>query len=104
MTPAEDANSDGCFLLGAFRDKILLIQKILNPFMGYIITLITVFGGGTPAELWVMADFSSALPTFVNLFVLFFLTGKFFDLVKDYKARYMGIGQVDPNFKVFYEG
>ena len=76
MTPAEDANSDGCFLLGAFRDKILLIQKILNPFMGYIITL----------------------------FALFFLTGKFFELIKDYKARYLGIGQVDPNFKVFYEG
>ena len=56
------------------------------------------------AELWVMADFSSALPTFVNLFALFFLTGKFFELIKDYKARYMGIGQVDPNFKVFYEG
>ena len=89
---------------GEFRKKILFVQKLINPFMGFIITCITVFGGGTPAELWVMADFSSALPTFVNLFVLFFLTGKFFDLVKDYKARYMGIGQVDPNFKVFYEG
>ena len=44
------------------------------------------------------------IPRFRALFVLFFLTGKFFDLVKDYKARYMGIGQVDPNFKVFYEG
>ena len=48
------------------------------------------------SELWVMADFSSALPTFVNLFALFFLTGKFFELIKDYKARYLGIGQVDP--------
>jgi len=88
---------------GDFQKKILLIQKILSPFMGYIITLITVLGGGTPAEVWVMADFSSALPTFVNLFVLIFLSGKFFELIKDYKARYMGIGQVDPNFKVFYE-
>ena len=88
---------------GEFREKILFVQKLINPFMGLIITCITVFGGGTPAELWVMADFSSALPTFVNVFVLLILSGKFFDLIKDYKARYMGVGQVDPNFKVFYE-
>ena len=88
---------------GAFREKILFVQKLINPFMGLIITCITVYGGGTPAELWVMADFSSALPTFVNVFVLLMLSGKFFDLIKDYKARYMGVGQVDPNFKVFFE-
>ena len=88
---------------GEFREKILLVQKVLNPFMGLIITSITVLGGGTPAELWVMADFSSALPTFINVFVLLILSGKVFDLIKDYKARYMGVGQVDPNFKVFYE-
>ena len=50
-----------------------------------------------------LADFSSAIPTFVNCFVVVVLSGKFFALVKDYKARYMGIGQVDPSFKVFYE-
>ena len=88
---------------GSFREKILFVQKLINPFMGLIITCITVFGGGTPAELWVMADFSSALPTFVNVFVLLMLSGKVIDLIKDHKARYMGIGQVDPNFKVFYE-
>ena len=27
----------------------------------------------------------------------------FFKLLKDCKARYLGIGKVDPNFKVFYE-
>ena len=31
------------------------------------------------------------------------LREKFFALLKDYKARYMGIGKVDPNFYVFYE-
>ncbi len=31
------------------------------------------------------------------------MSGVYFKLVKDYKARYMGIGTVDPNFKVFYE-
>ena len=28
---------------------------------------------------------------------------KFIELLKDYKARYMGIGKVDPNFRIFYE-
>ena len=31
------------------------------------------------------------------------MSGLYFKLVKDYKARYMGIGQVDPNFKPFFE-
>ncbi len=32
------------------------------------------------------------------------LSGTFIKLLKDYKARYMGIGKVDPDFKVFYQG
>ncbi len=46
---------------------------------------------------------STALPIFANLTVILILSGKFFELLKDYKARYLNIGQVDPNFKVFYE-
>ena len=88
---------------GKVRDVARKIQLYLNPFKGLIITFITVFAGGTPAEVWVVADFSSALPTYVNLFVLICLVDKFFEILNDYKARYMGIGQVDPNFKVFVE-
>ena len=31
------------------------------------------------------------------------LRKKFWQLFKDYKARYIGVGTVDPNFYVFYE-
>ena len=31
------------------------------------------------------------------------LRNKYFEIMKDYKARYMGVGKVDPNFHVFYE-
>ena len=31
------------------------------------------------------------------------LSGVYFKLVKDYKARYMGIGKIDPDFKPFFE-
>lgn len=42
-------------------------------------------------------------PVATNLLGLFILRKKFWALLKDYKARYMGIGTVDPNFYVFYE-
>lgn len=50
---------------------------------------------------------SSACPrqksTFVNVATLFILSGTFFKLLKDYKARYMGIGKVDKDMALFYE-
>ena len=41
--------------------------------------------------------------TFVNVATLFILSGTFFKLLKDYKARYMGIGKVDKDMALFYE-
>ena len=43
------------------------------------------------------------IPAFVNLIVIVIRSGKFFQLLKDYKARYLGIGTVDPNFRLFDE-
>ena len=37
------------------------------------------------------------MPTFVNLIVILFLSRTFFTLLKDYKARYLGINSVDPD-------
>lgn len=34
---------------------------------------------------------------------LFALSGTFLKLLKDYKARYMGIGKLDENVALFYE-
>ena len=52
---------------------------------------------------WDIIDAVIALPTYINLAALLFLSGTFFRLLKDYKARYMGVGQVDFNFKYFYD-
>ena len=68
-----------------------------------IITVLTLYGNGTPAQLWVIADFTTVFPTFVNVATLFILSGTFFKLLKDYKARYMGIGKVDKDMALFYE-
>ena len=53
--------------------------------------------------IWTVVDITSAIPTFVNVFVILLLSGKYFALLRDYKARYMGIGQVDENTRLFYE-
>ena len=48
-------------------------------------------------------DVSSAIPTFVNMFVILILSKEYLKLLKDYKARHFNIGQVDPDFDLFFE-
>lgn len=86
-----------------YKNTILSLIKIFTPLTGFTITLITVFYGGTPAELWTFADFTTLVPTFVNLIVLLIIGGKFIELLNDYKARYLGVGKYDPEFILFYE-
>ncbi len=82
---------------------ILTIYKWSYPIPGLLLVIFAVANGLPGTSVWLFADMSTALPIFANLLVLLLLSGKFFSLLKDYKARYMGIGEVDPNFKVFYE-
>ncbi len=80
-----------------------MLYNGFNPIFGFLLTVITVYGGGTPAQIWTLADFSSVIPTFINVAVVLVLYKTFVDLMKDYKARYLGIGTVDPDFPIFYE-
>lgn len=86
-----------------WRPILLKLCAILNPFFGFLCTLVTVLFGGTPAQIWVFADFTTVIPTFINVGVLLVLGGTFIKLLKDYKARYLGIGSVNPDFDLFYE-
>ena len=89
------------------NQKVLKIaEKVFilgTPLWGLLVTVLTLYGNGTPAQLWVIADFTTVFPTFVNVATLFILSGTFFKLLKDYKARYMGIGKVDKDMALFYE-
>ena len=80
--------------------KVFLIG---TPLWGFLVTLLTVYGNGTPAQLWVIADFTTVFPTFFNIITLFLLSGTIIKLVKDYNARYLGHGKVDPTLPLFYE-
>ncbi len=85
------------------KKRLLFLLRVFYPIPGFIIVLITVFYGGTPAQIWTFADFTTVIPTFINVFLLLVIGKKFLELLDDYKARYLGIGKVDPNFKLFYE-
>lgn len=85
------------------KNTIMRIYQFLTPLPGFILTLLTVYAGGTPAQIWNLADFSTVIPVFVNVVIILVLSGPFFKLLKDYNARYRGIGQIDPTFALFYE-
>ncbi|MGL5440180.1 MAG: alanine/glycine:cation symporter family protein [Filifactoraceae bacterium] len=85
------------------KDKILLFYKWSYAVPGIIMVLISVYGNVPGGTLWLFADFTSAIPTFINVVAILILSPVFFRLIKDYKARYLGQGVVDEKFSIFYE-
>lgn len=84
------------------KDTILNIYKYIYPIQGPAIVIIALTVGLPGGTVWLFADICSAIPTFINVIVLLFLSKKFFELLKDYKARYLNIGKVNADFKLFY--
>jgi len=85
------------------KDKIINGYKIFYVLPGLFNVYLAVTGGQGPEFMWALADCLNAIPTFVNVVVLIILHKTFMQLLNDYKARYLGVGVVDPNFKVFYD-
>jgi len=79
--------------------KIFYAVRALPGFL-WVVYLVNTNNQGF---IWTVVDITSGIPTFINVFVILILSGEYFKLLKDYKARYMGKGQVDPNMKLFYE-
>jgi AGCS family alanine or glycine:cation symporter len=84
------------------KNLILSLLKWVYPIPALVLVLISVYNQFPGTVVWVFADASTALPIFANILALWILAPKFIQLLKDYKARHMGIGKVDPGFKVFY--
>lgn len=85
------------------RDKVTLIFKIIFPWPNILVVAMIVLSGKGPNLYWSIIDIVTVLPTFFNVIALIGLSGVFIKLLNDYKARYLGVGKVDPKFKVFYE-
>ena len=100
ITATSDARETVVDMVRKVAEKVFIFG---TPLWGLLVTVLTLYGNGTPAQLWVIADFTTVFPTFVNVATLFLLSGTFIKLLKDYKARYMGIGEVDKDLALFYE-
>lgn len=86
------------------KQTLINVFKVIYPIPGFLVVLLYVLGNDVSgADIWAIADLTTGIPAFVNLIVIICLSGKFFQLLRDYKARYMGIGTVDPDFKLFDE-
>lgn len=85
------------------RDKVVKAFKFVFPIPNIIIVTMIVVTGNGPDLFWTIVNLTLVAPVFLNLLGMFILRKKFWELLKDYKARYLGIGKVDPNFYVFYE-
>lgn len=87
----------------ALKNKIITFFRVIYPLPSLLTIFYTVHYGLPTGTVWLVTDFFCAVPTTLNIICVIAMSGVYFKLVKDYKARYMGIGKVDPSFKVFYE-
>ena len=87
----------------AFRRGIIFLLKATYSIPGFLAVFLTINSGFGSSRVWAIVDLSTGVPTFANLFAMLFLLKTFLGLLKDYKARYMGIGEVDPEFVLWYE-
>lgn len=83
------------------RDKVIKIFKYLYPLPNIIIVSSIVLTGNGPDLFWAIVNITLVFPVGFNLLSLFLLRRQFLRLLDDYKARYMGIGTVDPKYKIF---
>ena len=87
------------------KDVILKFYRIFYPIPGFLMVVIATTSGMPGQKVWLFADFTTAVPTFVNVAVLFALSGTFFKLLKDYKTRYILKQEVKPEdqIPIFFE-
>ena len=80
-----------------------MLFKLVYPIPNIVIVSYIVLSGSGPDLFWTIVNLVLVVPTFTNMLSILILRKKFWKIMADYKARYMGIGKVDPDFYVFYE-
>lgn len=86
----------------ALKEKILRFYRIFYPVPGFLMVVIAVNFGMPGGTVWLFADITTAIPTFINVATILILSGKFFELLKDYKEIYIH-GKKESTVPKFYE-
>lgn len=87
---------------GWMKDLVMKVFYAIRALPGLLWTIYLV-KTNNQGFIWTVVDITSAIPTFVNVAVILLLSNQYFKLLKDYKARYLGQGKVDPGTCLFYE-
>lgn len=85
------------------KDTILKFYKLFYPIPGFLMVVLATTIGMPGSTVWLFADFTTAIPVFVNVAVLLILSPTFLKLFKDYKERYILKKEVSEEIKIFYE-
>ncbi len=94
------------YILGntKMKERLLTGYKWFYPIPSAALVFIASKYGLPGTSVWLISDAATAFPIFANMIAMFILTPVFIKLYKDYRARYKGIGKIDENYQVFYEG
>ncbi len=71
------------------KNIILKFFKMFYPIPGFLMVLMAVYYKMPGSTVWLLADITTAIPTFINVATILVLSSKFFDLLKDYKEKYI---------------
>ena len=87
----------------AAKKQVLKYLKLFCAFPEFLFVLYVVTFHFPDKDVWLMTGIMTAVPTFINIFFLLILSHQFKKLLLDYKARYLKIGHVDEEVRLFYE-
>lgn len=85
------------------KNGILKFYKLFYPIPGFLMVVLATTIGMPGSTVWLFADFTTAVPVFVNVAVLLILSPTFIKLFKDYKERYILKKEMPKDTRVFYE-
>lgn len=85
------------------KKHVLKYLKVLCALPEFLFVVYVVTFQYPDKDVWLMTGIMTAVPTFINIFFLLVLSHQFKKLVQDYKARYLNIGQIDEDVRLFYE-
>ena len=94
------------YLLKKWPKAVMIAHKIFAVAFPLIMVgnaALVYYSNSDATLFWTIVSIFTGFPLFLNAIALLALRKKFWTLLDDYKARYMGIGKVDPNFHVFAE-
>lgn len=92
-----------CGRKAKLKKFIVTCFRIVFPLPCLITIWFTVTYGASTSFVWTITDFLCAIPACLNIICVLLMSKTYIRLVRDYKARYMGIGTIDPSFQYFYD-